>query len=205
MNRLNANVTERTQAQTVASGNAGHRVAKIALIAVVAMLLLAALMATVGVTSAYFTTYASAKGSIPIILQEETQITEDLDGNTKVVTIENGENSRPVFVRVKAFSGSTYPLEFSGSSWVLGDDGYYYYSNADKSLKVLDPGSKTDNGNELRVSIQFPKDSVDGDNFNVVVIYETTPVLYNADGTTYADWTVILDNGDVRPEGGDRQ
>lgn len=42
----------------------------------------------------------------------------------------------------------------------------------------------------------------DGAQFNVVVTYECTPVLYNADGTPYADWTTILDNGNLS-EGGD--
>ena len=31
--------------------------------------------------------------------------------------------------------------------------------------------------------------------FNVVVIYESTPVMYREDGTPYADWNVVLDNG----------
>lgn len=36
----------------------------------------------------------------------------------------------------------------------------------------------------------------DGDDLNVVVIYEATPVLYDKDGTPYADWkqAVIVDN-----------
>ena len=32
-----------------------------------------------------------------------------------------------------------------------------------------------------------------GDEFNVVVIYESTLALYDAEGNPYADWGVILD------------
>ena len=33
----------------------------------------------------------------------------------------------------------------------------------------------------------------DQGSFNVVVIYETTPVLYREDGTPYADWSAKVD------------
>lgn len=204
MEKPNANIAECAAAMAAEHKATKRFFAKMVVFAAIAMVMLVAFTATVGTTLAYFTTYASAKGSIPITLEEQTKITEDLDGDTKIVTIENSEDSRPVFVRAKAFSGSTYPLKYEGSSWVLGEDDYYYYSNADGSPKILDPGSATNNGDELRVSIQFPKDSVDGDKFNVVVVYETTPVLYKADGTPYADWTDILDNGNISSEGGDQ-
>jgi len=38
-------------------------------------------------------------------------------------------------------------------------------------------------------------DLENGTMFNVVVIYESTPVMYREDGTPYADWNVVLDNG----------
>ena len=39
-----------------------------------------------------------------------------------------------------------------------------------------------------------------GDSFHVAVIYESTPVRYNADGTPYADWDEVLNS--VTMEGG---
>ena len=42
----------------------------------------------------------------------------------------------------------------------------------------------------------------DGLTFNVVVIYESTPVLYREDGTPYADWNAVLDSGSSSSEDG---
>ena len=58
-------------------------------------------------------------------------------------------------------------------------------------------------GKALNVHINWPpiksETEPDGavfrDNFNVIVVYESTPVLYNADGSAYADWSFTLDNG----------
>ena len=48
-----------------------------------------------------------------------------------------------------------------------------------------------------------PEDAKEGDDFNVVVVYESTPVLYDEKGDPYpydkADWNQILD---VEEEGG---
>lgn len=177
-------------------------------IVLVALAVVLILTATVGTTLAYFTTYATAKGSVEIsfALSEETKIVEDLDGSTKVVHIENAEGSRPVFVRAKAFSGSTYPLAYEGSGWIQGDDGYYYYGTSSSNLTILEPGAST---SDLDVDITFPQGAVDGDSFNVVVVYETTPVLYKnvveggvSKNVPYADWSVILDSGTSSQGGG---
>ena len=148
---------------------------------------------SVGVAQAYFTTYATAKGTIQLPLDERTEINEEFDDWTKHVTITNtalaeDAASMSVFVRVKAFSGSTYPLQFEGSGWQLNEgDGYYYYN------APLAPGKVTE---KLDIKITgVPADAKPDASFNVAVIYETTPVIYKPDGTPYADWTDILDAG----------
>lgn len=169
--------------------------AKHTAIAVAVLIVAIALFVGVGKTIAYFTTYAEAKGTVEVTLGDKTTINEDMKENSKLVQINNDSDSQPVFVRVKAFSGSTYPFTYeSDGNWSPGNDGYYYYG------PVLNPGEKT---TELKVTIKFPEDADVGDNFNVVVIYETTPVIYDAAGNPQANWKNILDNGNI-PQGGDK-
>lgn len=136
---------------------------------------------------AYFTTYANAKGGYVIHLGYDTEITETFSNWTKHVTITNREGSQPVYVRARAFSGSTYDLNYTDMSgkWSMGKDGYWYYED------VLYAGESS---TELLVKINNVPDNVtDGASFNVVVIYEATPVQYDASGNPYADWNAKLD------------
>lgn len=142
--------------------------------------------ATATESLAYFTTYATAKGSCPVSLGSRTEIEESFDNWTKTVRIVNMGDVE-CWVRVKAFAGSEYPLEYSNDSgkWSLGEDGYWYYSD------IVAAGESTE---ELCISI-----TVSGElsaSFNVVVIQECTPVLYWEDGTPYADWTLAADSGE---------
>lgn len=169
------------------------------LILAIAAALLA--IASVGVTYSYFTTYATAKGTIELPLDQRTEIDEEFGDWTKSVTISNtapagNASSMTVFVRAKGFAGAAYPLVYSSDgSWTLGDDGYYYYG------EPLAPGQTT---SKLDVKITgVPEDAADDAAFNVVVVYETTPALYRADGTPYADWSDVLDTGQTG--GGDAQ
>ena len=147
------------------------------------------LAASIDSAMAYLTSYAEAKGGYTIELGSNTTIKEDFSAWTKRVTITNDLNGQPVYVRALAFCGSAYQLEFKDESglWKVGKDGYYYYKN------ILNPGEST---SKLLVQINnVPKDVKDGESFNVVVIYETTSVLYKQDGKPYADWTAKLDSG----------
>lgn len=170
--------------------------------ALLAVLTLAvALVTVVGTTFAYFTTYASAKGTVEVVLHDRTEISEDFGNWTKHVTIANNpgadEKSQSVFVRAKAFSGTTYPIVYSGdATWSPGSDGYYYYATP------LAPGEKTTQLDVRITDVPSGANVTNGDQFNVVVIYETTPVLYDTDGNPYANWDFILDNGNL--EGGDQ-
>ncbi|MCI8367090.1 MAG: hypothetical protein HFJ66_05760 [Eggerthellaceae bacterium] len=168
------------------------------LAAAAGLTLAVALSTGIGSTFAYFTTYAEAQGGHTITLGERTEITEEFGEWTKHVTIANnagadGEASRPVFVRARAFAGSGIQLTYSGESWEPNADGWYYCANP------VEPGQTAP---VLDVKIDNIPEGKDGAQFNVVVTYECTPVLYNADGTPYADWTTILDNGNLS-EGGD--
>ncbi len=156
----------------------------------IGLALLAALLVAGSSLSAawgYFTTYTQARGGLPIDLGHETEIHEDVSDMTKHLVIENKEESSPVFVRARGFSDSEHPLTYSApeGGWKDGGDGFWYYE------KPLQPGEST---TKLDVKIGLPGgEPEDGDEFNVVVIYESTLALYDAEGNPYADWGVILD------------
>lgn len=154
-------------------------------------------------TGAYFTTYAEAGGGMRIDLGAETELRERFSVWTKHISVVSKENSEPVFVRVKAFCGSAYQLVYNDASskWSLGDDGYYYYQD------ILYGGTATE---ELSVKIQAERDGIlsnlpadaDPADFNVIVVYECTPVHYRENGEPYADWAVKVETGSTAREGG---
>lgn len=151
--------------------------------------LVLALSLTVGKTMAYFTTYATASGGaeVSLGLTKSTPQEEVVDW-TKHITIDNvGE--RDCFVRVKVFAGAKYQesleVSWDGDSWEQKDDGYYYYK------AVVPAGESTPAEDELSVKVDNMEST---ENFNVIVVQECTPVLYNSKGKPYADWDVILDS-----------
>lgn len=169
------------------------------------------LAAGLGSANAYFTTYAEAQGGVTIHLGDRTEIDEEFSEWMKRVSVTSEEDSVPVYVRVKAFCGSEYMLRYAweGDTWsetVQGtgslvadsDTGYYYYTD------ILYGGQST---SQFLIQIlnrdgEPIASGADASDFNVVVVYESTPVLYDEAGNPYADWT-----GEVRTqrpeEGGD--
>ena len=146
---------------------------------------------SVGSAWAYFTTYAEAQGGYTISLGDETRVEEEFSDWTKHIAITSAEGSEPAYIRVKAFSGSQYTFVYSDSAgkWEPGEDGYYYYAD------IVEGGQTTE---PLDVRIEdIPEDAQE---FNVVVVHESTPVQYDGDGEPYADWNIKLDSGEV--EGG---
>lgn len=156
------------------------------------------LAAGIGSADAYFTTYAEARGGVVIQLGEKTEIEEEFSEWTKRISVSSAEDSVPVYVRVKAFCGSEYSLQYTweGGDWSEavqgngsvagdGDTGYYYCteilygggSTSQIKIEILDK-----DGNALKADEK-------SQDFNVVVVYESTPVLYDEEGNAYADWT----------------
>lgn len=153
-----------------------------------ALAVLLTLGAYLGAASAYFTTYADARGGYPIELGSHTDMYERLSQWTKHVTVTSDEGGEPVYVRVRAFWGMTYHVSYDGENgWRDGGDGYWYYDG------ILYGGEETA---ELAIHINDVPDNVEeGDSFNIVVIYESTPVQYDETGAPYADWSITLDTG----------
>lgn len=169
--------------------------------AVSALAIGAALFATVGDAWSYFTTYTRATGTLRIGLGSQTQIEEDYSDHTKhLVVSNNGEQA--VYVRARAFSGSRYPLSYSSAdgSWQAGSDGYYYYNGIVPGAAAGEDGTlNVSSTSELLVRIEFPADAEEGEDCNVVVIYESVPVQYDTNGNALepwaADWTAGLVTG----------
>lgn len=144
---------------------------------------------------AYFTAYVVAEGGYPIRIGGSSDFTEDVSSWTKHLTVTCGEDSEAVYVRARAFCGSLYTLEYDteGGLWTPSEDGYYYYA------EMLEPGQTTA---VLHVHIAgVPEDPEEGEQFRVIVVYETTPVRWHEDGTPYADWNAALTVGSSE-EGG---
>lgn len=132
----------------------------------------------VGPALAYFTAHLEATGGAKVNLGFKTEIKETVKDMQKTVVISN-KGPESVWVRAMAFSA--YDLEYSGTGWIIGPGGYYYFDQA------LAAGESTQ---DKPLVIGIKTTVVEGDTttppasgeFNVVVIYECAPLLYDADG-----------------------
>lgn len=153
------------------------------MMAVLAVLLV--LCVHMGSAYAYFTMYTQAEGGYPIHLGGKGEINEKVAEWTKFVTITADEDSQPIFVRVKAYCRSDMALIYDDADgWTLKDDEFAYYANP------IEAGQST---SELKIHIdKIPAEAVEGDSFNVIVVYETTPVQYDESGNAVANWNQTL-------------
>lgn len=134
---------------------------------------------------AYFTTYASAGGGVEINISNTTnEVEEKVDGLIKEIRLEN-TSAQEEYVRVKVFCGSEFSLTYTNESgkWSQGEEDYWYYSDIVKPGEITEP---------LLAAITVPEGHKD--NFDVIVVEESVPVLYAEDGSTYADWTMKADS-----------
>ena len=123
---------------------------------------------TIMPVSAYFTANTEAEGGLRIV-PESNEPHEYIVDKEKRLTIENDVDAAPVFVRARGFSGDDSDLTYDGENWHDGGDGWWYYD------EILEAGQTTE---ALVISIEkvLPEDAEPGDNFNVIVVYESTRV-----------------------------
>lgn len=145
---------------------------------------------SVGTAWAYFTDTTTADGSLTISVKPETDLEEDTPlGGTKTIRIRNNSEVVPVWTRVRVYSAIENEPQTAGTSWAADGDWYAY--NA-----ILEPGAQTE---DLVINLQLkhPYDeetgqgtqNLEGYEENVVVVYESVPVSYNADGQPQpANW-----------------
>ena len=143
----------------------------------------------VGSAMAYFTTYSTAGGGVTMNMGfTETSPNETVDQNGKHVTISN-IGDYDCFVRVTAFAPMELTYTAPNGGWKAEDDGYWHYEG------VLPAGETTP---KLNISYTFPSGDDKPEEFNIVVIQECTPVLYDKDGTPYADWNHVITTEDSK-------
>ena len=145
---------------------------------------------SIGSALAYFTTYTQAEGGVVLDLGfTQTLPEEKVVNGAKQVTIKN-TGDYDCYVRMKALVGDDYTITYSepdeAEKWAPGADGFYYYSD------ML--AAKTGVTSRIDVNITFPEPE-DGEapDFNVIIIQECTPVLYDNEGNPYADWNKTAD------------
>lgn len=157
-------------------------------ICLAAAALLLTLGMTVGTAMAYFTTYAAADGGVTLDLGfTKTTIDEDVVNEKKEIVLKN-TGDFDCYVRLKVLVGDAHKSEITyeepgkEGKWAPGVEGYYYYSD------ILVPGGET---TQLDVGFDLPDGKSEA--FNVIIIQENTPVLYDDNGDPYADWSVKAD------------
>lgn len=180
--------------------------------------LLLPVCAGIGRAYAYFTDHVEASGGgyMMEVGRPDTELKETFGSWTKHVTVKN-TGEVPVYVRVKAFCGEEYYLEFKdNTNWKAGSDGYHYYiGDSGRGAGVLEADKETapafdieillaetgEDGKHLHIpgnpydtgSPAGPGDPAENRvNFNVAVICERTPLQYDKDGELLApdaaDW-----------------
>lgn len=141
------------------------------------------LSAGIGKAWAYFTTYVEAAGGYDVHLGDHTTITEEpVVRWLKKVTIRSDEDSEPVYVRVRVYCAKELDdaLTYSGSGWSEAGDWYYYDG-------ILKGGESAEVLELLIPEGKVPAEPEEGDSFNVIVIHESAPVKYDAEGNPYCD------------------
>ena len=143
--------------------------------------------------SAYFTTYVSAGGSQGGRLGSSTEIHEDVSQMTKHISIENASAENDCFVRVKVFYGGDLEVVYSDTenNWYEGEAGYWYY-------RPILPAAQTTTGLDVKINVP---EGYDRDSFNVVVIQECTPVVFDETGNPTADWSTVYSEYEEVSEG----
>lgn len=149
-------------------------------IASMAMILVASM--SIKPAMAYFTATQEAEAKIAIEIGDSELETEDsVTDMVKTISVKN-TSSFEAYIRVKAIVASNCKVTQKDSpNWELKDDGYYYFKN------VVAAGESTD-------SLSLAIETSSNEDFNVVIIEESTKVHYDENGNPYADWTYTLEN-----------
>lgn len=164
---------------------------KLIAIASTALVLTAAV--SIAPSMAYFTATATTAGKAAIKIEDtHTTVEEkhkDDSAQTKVISLTN-EKAVPCFTRVLVVMPNGVEATYSGEGWELGTDGYYYYDSvveangkaADLTIDFTVDDAKMAKENPDKLDSEYR-------DFNIIVIPESSKVLYAADGSAVADWT----------------
>lgn len=135
-------------------------------------------------TTAYFSDTDEGEGQAVINLNYQTVIEEGDSNVEKNIVITNSADGAPVMVRAYIFGPTTMTVTCS-PKWEKRSDGWYYWT------EILDPGDSTTE-NKLKAVVDTtnltPAQIIElGDEFNITVLHEAAPVVYNGDNIVLPD------------------
>lgn len=168
---------------------------KTAYIVLLLLAVAALIISAVGIADAYFTTFVTAKGYIPLELETEITINEEFDGVAKLISIQNtGEYD--CWVRIRVIAPPDYTIDWpDGGAWAQKDpdDGYWYYTSQ------LPVGASTTP--QFRAGIaKYPViDGKEPSEFNIAVIAESIPVAGVDQTWQQADWSLRAPEEGAKP------
>lgn len=159
---------------------------KIICLAVAAVVLVAGI--SIKDAMAYFTTYVVSEGNEELKLGfTETEIEETIREKMKIVVIRN-TGTADCYVRVRAIAAKQYQAGLTdgepdgADNWTEKNGEFYEYKTVLKAGESTTPLHIMISALEVKPGDKTP-------NFNVIVIQECAPVLYDdKDGNPYADW-----------------
>lgn len=147
---------------------------------ILALSLILCFSVSIGIATAYFTDYESAKGGAVLKLSGQTELDEHMNGNNKEIVISNTDES-DMIVRVKVI-GYEDRIEVSGDGWIKGDDGWYYWSKILKGSKVAEERGET---SMLKAEVTLAADEITTD---IVVVHEASRTVYEGN-------SIVVPNG----------
>ncbi len=130
------------------------------------------LAASIEVASAYFSDYRTGYGEVGVALSCETEISEEIEGTDKIVSVVNTGSSNAV-VRVSflgAEDGDMPVIDVTAgeSDWEKHGE-YYYYK------KILAPEEST---SDIRAELAIDEETA-GDSFDIIVVYDSAVAAYD--------------------------
>ena len=167
----------------------------------VALIAGAVLAVSIPSAFAYFTDYKMAEGRYQIEFVPSPEPEEYIDGGYKKLVVANDENATEAcWVRARFYATSKYVTPEGGTEtdaidpeyWTYNEeDGWFYYRD------FLNPGEST-KFDTFNVFINYKAEDPEDvenflDEFNIIMVYESTPVLYRGtpgDEQPYADWSI---------------
>ena len=150
--------------------------------------ILLVLVTSVGLAGAFFSDYEHAIGQATFALGGDTTIEEDVKGAEKTISIHN-RGDGDAFVRVSVYGPDEMTFPTIGDGWRKATDGFWYYQD------VLPAGKDT---SAIVASVEDVPISVDLSEFDVIVVHESVPVVYDADEK--ADFEASWAEAGIHPE-----
>lgn len=143
---------------------------------------------SVGSAWSYFTDTTYAEGGLDLSLQTSTSLEEENEAGYKYITIRNTSSVVEVWVRAYVFANDDLGVTVSGENWKHNDEtNWYEYT---QTLPVMPEEKRETKKLMVHFELTSPNDLDkvvhDGDEADVIVVYESLPVTYDADGKPVA-------------------